>query len=318
MQDPKNPRCPLCKSTKVIKRGKRETKFGHKQIFYCKKCYKRFVEDKIKSKIYPPRFIIAGLSYYNQGYNLDESVKFVNRKYKTKLSTSTLNRWLLEYSGIISFKDLRKNALKYFEKGDFISSKLFKHRGLKYEFRYHKPKLKLLGYSYPGFSKFFKYLQENGCPEQVFENGERCSQLNLDVKIKKTGWKNQACKMANLAIQGVSDNSKRHDEVESFMLINDKATIACEIPIWLWEKKLNIGVSGHIDILQIRLGRVYILDFKPNAEKEYEKKVMSQLYLYAKGLAFRTRVPLKYFRCAWFDEKNYFEFDPSQIKIKEK
>jgi len=33
----------------------------------------------------------------------------------------------------------------------------------------------------------------------------------------------------------------------------------------MWEKKLDVGVSGHIDLLQIRRNMMYILDFKPKA-----------------------------------------------------
>jgi hypothetical protein len=40
--------------------------------------------------------------------------------------------------------------------------------------------------------------------------------------------------------------------VETFMLINDKATIACEVPVWYWEKEIYNGVTGHIDMLQVR------------------------------------------------------------------
>ena len=36
------------------------------------------------------------------------------------------------------------------------------------------------------------------------------------------------------------------------MLINDKATIACEVPVWHWEKEIYKGVTGHIDMLQVR------------------------------------------------------------------
>ena len=35
-----------------------------------------------------------------------------------------------------------------------------------------------------------------------------------------------------------------------------------------------------------------------------------QLTLYALALARRTELPLKIFKCAWFDEKDYFEFFP--------
>ena len=121
-----------------------------------------------------------------------------------------------------------------------------------------------------------------------------------------------------MALKAIKDNRRRHEGVEEFMLINDKATIACEIPIWLWEKNMDIGVSGHIDLLQIRQGRIYILDFKPNAAQENEQKVVSQLYLYALGLSFRTGIPLRMFRCAWFDEKIYYEFDPAKVKTETK
>ena len=110
------------------------------------------------------------------------------------------------------------------------------------------------------------------------------------------------------------ENRMRHEIVEEFMLINDTATIACEVPVWFWEKKLGAGVSGHIDILQIRWGRIFILDFKPGAFKENEEKVVSQLYLYALGLSFRTRIPLTMFRCAWFDKNDYYEFSPADAR----
>ena len=74
---------------------------------------------------------------------------------------------------------------------------------------------------------------------------------------------------------------------------------------------MDVGVSGHIDILQIRQGKIFILDLKPGAFKENEEKVTSQLYLYALGLSFRTKIPLSMFRCAWFDENDYYEFSPA-------
>ena len=77
-----------------------------------------------------------------------------------------------------------------------------------------------------------------------------------------------------------------------------------------------MGICGHIDVLQVRQGKIFILDYKPEANKEKENKVASQLYLYASGLSFRTRMPLEMFRCAWFDEHMYYEFNPMQSNIK--
>jgi len=73
---------------------------------------------------------------------------------------------------------------------------------------------------------------------------------------------NNACKLASLALKAARNNRERHSIVENFMLINDSSTIACEVPIWLWEKNLDIGISSHIDTLQVRNGLVYILELQ--------------------------------------------------------
>ncbi len=99
------------------------------------------------------------------------------------------------------------------------------------------------------------------------------------------------------------------------MLINDSSTVACEVPVWLFEKNLNASICGHIDILQIRNGLVYVLDFKPDAAFENVQKVASQLFFYASGLSFRTGIRLENFRCAWFDDRVYYEFSPKDAKV---
>src|SRR5215813_15429586 len=68
-------------------------------------------------------------------------------------------------------------------------------------------------------------------------------------------------------------------------------------------------ITGHIDVIQARNGFIHILDYKPKAR---EIDPVNQLVVYALGLASRTRLPVKVFKCAWFDEKDYFEFFPLQ------
>ena len=106
------------------------------------------------------------------------------------------------------------------------------------------------------------------------------------------------------------------------MITNDSTTIACEVPVYLtnddikyFQKRnfnLNLDgygtpITGHIDILQIRNGLMHILDYKPEAEKI---DATEQLTIYALALASRTKLALRDFKCAWFDENNYFEFFP--------
>jgi len=59
-----------------------------------------------------------------------------------------------------------------------------------------------------------------------------------------------------------------------------------------------------------------MLDFKPEAQRENEQQVASQLFWYASGLSFRTSVPLEKFMCAWFDDGVYYEFDPAEAEIR--
>ncbi len=72
-------------------------------------------------------------------------------------------------------------------------------------------------------------------------------------------------------------------------------------------------ITGHIDFLQIRNGSVHILDYKGCAAKE---RPIEQLTLYALALSRLTGLRLFYFKCAWFDEKDYFEFFPLHVVYK--
>jgi hypothetical protein len=54
------------------------------------------------------------------------------------------------------------------------------------------------------------------------------------------------------------------------------------------------------------------LDFKPDAKNI---NATSQLFAYALALSVRTGIWLRNFRCAWFDNKDYFEFSPGEIVL---
>ncbi len=69
-------------------------------------------------------------------------------------------------------------------------------------------------------------------------------------------------------------------------------------------------LTGHIDLVQIRNGQVHILDYKPNAAKE---RPIEQLTWYALALSRLTGLRLFEFTCAWFDEKDYYQFFPLHV-----
>lgn len=276
---PNDVKCPHCSDGNIVKYGHSNSK----QIFYCKNCRKRFTNKALKNKTYNSKVITCSITWYNLGNTLEQSAKYVNRRFKVKVSKSSVHNWIKEFSDICSYDKLRSQVIKKYTNKNIIFSFSFKHSGLTYDFQYHIPKLEILSSKHPMLMQYLRNM-ENRCPSDIFKENERCSQIKLkDVKIKKQKRYNQACKLAGLALKACDKNIERHNRVEAFMLVNDSSTVACEVPVWFWDKKLDLGVCGHIDLLQIRQGKIYVLDFKPNAFKEKENKVASQLYLYARG-----------------------------------
>jgi hypothetical protein len=155
------------------------------------------------------------------------------------------------------------------------------------------------------------------CPDHYFLSGPRSSALRFDVNTKHIRVDgHEVCRLAEL---GLANGGYRtaHSNVEVYMLERDAHTIAVEVPIWLLPGELEIyhalfdceePLTGHIDILRVEDGLVWIWDYKPHAEKE--KYANCQLLFYALMMSKRTGIPLEKFRCGYFDEKTAFVFRP--------
>ena len=141
---------------------------------------------------------------------------------------------------------------------------------------------------------------------------------------------NAAVKLANFIMQAVSNNKLRHETLQNFMLANDTVTVAAELAVLISSDDINhfkheLGfdipitlkdgeyITGHIDLIQVRNGSIYIMDFKPSANKE---KPVDQLTLYALALSRLTGIRLYHMKCAWFDEEDYYEFFPLHVVYK--
>ena len=163
---------------------------------------------------------------------------------------------------------------------------------------------------------------ETHFPHRLFQaTGHRSSKFPAELQPPITRKSNHATRTAALVLPISPNNKKRHETLQRFMLINDSVTIAAEVPVFL--TKDDIGyycsrgfglefdsavITGPIDFLQIRNGHIHILDYKPEVRKETHAHV--QLTIYALALARRASLPLRLFKCGWFDEKDYFEFFP--------
>ncbi|MFZ2226248.1 MAG: PD-(D/E)XK nuclease family protein [Candidatus Moraniibacteriota bacterium] len=267
------------------------------------------------------------------------------------LGTGTVLEWINEYEPLCAFARMRPHALKLFPPEQTISSATLAHRQL-YRFRHHRSKTILIIQEDWKHSKFwplkeFLDLVPIECPHQYFQEGARASETPLmfsKTEMIVRGKHNFANKMAKFVLESVEEPKARHDALQRFMLANDSVTIATEVPIYLRredlahmqtqlgfelykkqtteEKKANKDIekypaedlpkliTGHIDFIQVRNGQIHILDYKPNAAKE---RPIEQLTIYALALSRLTGLKVFNFKCAWFDEKDYFEFFPLHV-----
>ena len=321
------PPCPNCRSSNnVIKSGIRKLRQESVQIYLCKLCKMRFSDRKLTHTTHPPKLILHALTYFNLGHTLDQTSKTMRRQFKSKIPISTLNSWAHRYQEDLPFVKLR-NRYKIDPK-DIIHSKKFHHQQV-YEFKYHTLKTNIAGKAFPKLKYYITSITRtpNFIPNDVFTHGPRCSELRTDLKFKISTKHNIAVKLAELGQMLAKTNHERHAKVENFMLINDNDTLAIEVPIYIEPReltkqeqsiyglKLQEPLSGHIDILQVRFNKIHILDYKSDI-KINDKATIDQLFLYALALSKRTKIPLDKFVCAYFNDKNYYQFSPGYMSHK--
>ncbi len=339
--------CPYCSGTQVIKKGIRTKKYEKVQLYYCQHCDKKFTPTVTKGKTFPLKIILDSFTFYNRFYSLEESAAKITEKYGIKVSSQNIGNWLKDFREFLPFLRMREFVQKKYSPQEIlIESKLF--HGQIYDFKYHRAKTDLIleedfkHYKFRPLQEFLELVTAE-CPHQIFqETKKRASEhkniFNLD-KVKITPRDNFAVKNTRLILQAVANNKLRHEVLEEFMLINDSVTVATEVPVLLdeddlrhyqnelgFEIPLNLAdmsnksyttnvLTGHIDLVQIRNGVIHILDYKPSAKKV---KPVDQLTLYALALARLTGLRLFHFKCAWFDEDDYFEFFPLHVVYKKK
>lgn len=304
-------KCPHCGRKQTIKKGKRKTRYGKKQVYFCKLCRKRFTDREMNHRTYPPNVIYYSLLYYNLGYTLKETSKQVNKRFAVKTSPTTVHTWLKEFARLCPLTKRRKEILNGGKNP--LAFNTFRHQDLEYKFMCHRPKLDRIKEVLPGLVDYVKKF-ETSCPDEFFHTEGRCSRPLFEVEAELEKTHNLLCETAEFAVKAARNNYQRHELVEKFLLANDLATVACEVPVWYWEKSVDRGITGHIDILQVRNGSVYIVDYKPKASKE--KKAHRQLYHYASALSFRAGIPLDRIRCAYFDRNSCYEYSPSEAEAR--
>ena len=322
---PTNPPCPQCRCKHTVKKGKRRNRIRTLQIYSCGECLHRFTQDAGKNKMYPLHMILAAVSTFNLGYSVTDTQAQIQKRFHRNIPERTISSWIAEYKPQTTYARLRSDAKKLFAPELTVRTINFHHQQV-YRHQVHRAKLQLLldDAQHREFNPLTKYLAdlERNFPNQLFQSTEhRSSKFPAEIRPQVTRKENHATRMAALVLPTAFNNRKRHETLQRFMLVNDSVTVAVEIPVYLttgdigyyrsWGFDLGFEsavITGHIDFLQIRNGHIHILDYKPEARKEKHAHV--QLTVYALALARRTGLPLRHFKCGWFDEKDYFEFFP--------
>jgi ATP-dependent exoDNAse (exonuclease V) beta subunit len=328
-----NPSCPQCSCKRTTRKGKRRNRLQTLQVFQCTECLHRFTGEPGKNKTYPLKLILDAISTFNLGHSMTDTQGLLRKRFHRNVPERTINSWLTEYRPLTTYSRLRASGRTLFGPETVIRSHTFHHQQV-YRFQVHRAKLKLLTQpgAHPGthanneFAPLSTYLAsvETQFPHDLFQATEhRSSKFPAEIHPPVTRKENHATRLAALALPTAPNNKKRHETLQRFMLINDSVTVAVEVPVFLTQEDIDYYrgcgfdlelesrvITGHIDFLQIRNGHIHILDYKPDARKETHAHV--QLTIYALALARRTGLPLKFFKCGWFDEKDYFEFFPLQ------
>jgi hypothetical protein len=324
-------RCLYCDGTDIIKKGKRRKKLETLQLWYCHHCQRVFAPQIAKGKTFPLKVILESLCLYYRGETRQRVAVRITERFGVRLSPRTLSQWLAEYRELTTYARLRSQALALFTPHTLIRSTRLHHKQV-YTYRVHKGKLALIlaEQQHAAFSPVATYLTDmaTSCPHALFQEEHRASQAAnaFDLAgVEIVEKLNLAPRIAHLALQAVTHNKRRHDELQRFMLTTDSVTVAVEVPIYLTRADIThmqqyLGfhipidttatITGHIDVLQIRNGRVHILDYKPGAMHE---RPIAQLMVYALALSRRTGLRLFDFTCAWFDDRHYFEFHPLHV-----
>ena len=177
--------CSFCGGTDIIKRGIRKKKLERVQIYYCKKCDKRFTPYITKHRTYPLRIILEVLTQYNRLKYKNEIISYISQIYGITISEKNISNWITDFSEYIPFLRLPKYIkLKYDRRKIIQESKMF-HRQI-YHFMYHPAKLKTLLFENYRNSKIavlkdFLELVIPECPHQIFkEDTERASALKKE------------------------------------------------------------------------------------------------------------------------------------------
>jgi hypothetical protein len=272
----------------------RKTRYDVRQRYGCNACGCTFTAGVTKRSSYPVKLIMEGISRYNLGYAARETLQYLRRRFSLPVPEKTFRRWYTTHKLLCTYHHIRARIHQRYPPRELVEKRPLQHRQV-YLYQLHHGKLDLLfslarHRAYQPLKDYLLSVPRPDFPHHLFTGdvSDRSSNYPTLLTARVTRRESYATGLAALALQVAISNKKRHDAVERFMLLNDSATVAIEVPIYLTPEDFTAlrsqgftfpfganPITGHIDLLQIRSGYVRILDYKPEAKAE--KHVVTQL-----------------------------------------
>jgi len=300
-------RCEKCLTEGFIKAGLRKTKRGPVQRFRCRSCSSYFVEKNVYGH-YPPIVVLHSMELYNLGHSFTSIRKTISRIHSFDPSERTISNWTKKFDGTLSFIRLRKKF--DLDPDTAIVSKVFNHQQI-IPFSYHDLKLNISSKKLPGLKRYVNWVMRS-LPDRMFLEGPRASTTKIDRSLIPRAIDDRSTEMCSLAFVRMSNRSSAHSSVEEFFLRNDDVTVCTELPVFLNpsevpDLQLQVPLTGHIDLVQVRFDKVWVLDYKPNLNRPEE--FSSQLYLYREALHRRTAITKENMILGAFNEHSFFVYE---------
>ena len=287
----------------------------------------------------------------------------------------TFKCYVIEDSKIESVRDLFKKSLypvtakptktlsEHLERNRIVASQQFKlknhGRFIPYKILQHKKDIRVHSFKHAWFYRYrvalykIKEIQSKSltnyiesmfeeCPNHIFVKSKfHTSACKIEIDVELTHLHEHDLIELTKQSEGYKKFKEAHENLEGYLLENDKKTICCELPLWLQRNEsrsfidykdifsTSDSLTGHIDVLRFESNkyfgwdkhsfdseedfRIGVWDFKPRARNERYAHV--QVFLYSLMLSLRTGISLNYFICGYFDNEDLFYFSPNKVKI---
>ena len=92
-------KCPKCKSSDIVKRGKRFNKLSTKQLYLCNKCGRKFVEhDGFERMRHDKKIIARAIHMHIDGFSLYKTQYHLSQHDGVDVTRKTISDWTQKYS----------------------------------------------------------------------------------------------------------------------------------------------------------------------------------------------------------------------------